>query len=128
MGKGIIMVDIPKSCKNIHGYKNGCTFGGMVCQIKHEDVMKHVENGTKPSWCPIKPFYSSGDHNTSLMDDETVMLSPKELICLLKKAPHNDIVMVEINDGKGESGVIEDVMIGGGTTKGFTFIKVSTDI
>lgn len=54
MGKGIIIVDIPKSCRNIHGDKNGCTFGGMVCQIKHEDVMKHVENGTKPSWCPIR--------------------------------------------------------------------------
>lgn len=29
MGKGIIVVDIPKSCRNIRGDKNGCTFGGM---------------------------------------------------------------------------------------------------
>lgn len=128
MAKGIIVVDIPESCRNIRGDKNGCLFGGMVCQIEQEDVMKHVKNGTKPSWCPIKPCYSSDDQNISLIDGESVVLSPKELIGLLKNAPQDDILMVEINDGKDESGVVDDVMIGGGTGKGFTYIKVGTDI
>ena len=77
-----------------------------------------------------EPCYSSSDCNTSLIEEEkeSVVLSPRELIGLLKKVPQDDIMMVEINDGNDESGVIEDVMIGGGTSKGFTFIKVSTNI
>lgn len=54
MSKGIIVVDkIPENCRNIRGEKEkGCPFGGMVYQIKQEDVMKHIEDGTKPDWCP----------------------------------------------------------------------------
>ena len=54
MAKGIIVVDLPKSCRNIRGDENGCPFGGMVCQVKQKDVMNHVVKGTKPDWCPIK--------------------------------------------------------------------------
>lgn len=54
MAKGIIVVDIPESCRNIRGDENGCPFGGMVCQICDKDVMKHTVHGTKPDWCPIK--------------------------------------------------------------------------
>lgn len=53
MERGIIVVDIPESCKNIRGDKNGCPYGGMVCQINQEDVMQHVKFGSKPDWCPI---------------------------------------------------------------------------
>lgn len=87
-----------------------------------------MRGNRRADWCPIKPCYSSDDQNISLIDGESVVLSPKELIGLLKKAPQDDILMVEINDGKDESGVVDDVMIGGGTGKGFTYIKVSTDI
>lgn len=54
MAKGIIVLDVPESCRNIRGDENGCLFGGMVCQIKQKDVMNHVVKGTKPDWCPIK--------------------------------------------------------------------------
>ena len=56
MAKGIIVVDkVPHTCQHIRGNKeDGCPFGGMVCQICNTDVMKHVKNGTKPDWCPIK--------------------------------------------------------------------------
>lgn len=54
MSKGIIVVDkAPENCRNIRGDKNGCPYGGMVCQISQEDVIEHVKNGTKPDWCPI---------------------------------------------------------------------------
>lgn len=53
MAKGIIVVDVPENCRNIRGDEKGCPFGGMACQIKQEDVMKHVSEGTKPDWCPI---------------------------------------------------------------------------
>lgn len=54
--KGIIVVDkIPKNCRNIRGdEENGCPFGGMVCQITGQDVMRHVTKGTKSDICPIK--------------------------------------------------------------------------
>lgn len=58
MAKGIIVVDLPKSCRNIRGDENGCPFGGMVCQVKQKDVMNHVVKGTKPDWCPIKEMPS----------------------------------------------------------------------
>ena len=55
MNKGIIVVDeMPGNCRNIRGDENGCPYGGMVCQITKEDVMEHVNNRTKPDWCPIK--------------------------------------------------------------------------
>lgn len=62
MAKGIIVVDLPKSCRNIRGDENGCPFCGMVCQVKQKDVMKHVENGTKPDWCPIKSLEDMKDN------------------------------------------------------------------
>lgn len=58
MAKGIIVVDVPESCRNIRGDANGCPFGGMVCQVKQKDVMNHVVKGTKPDWCPIKEMPS----------------------------------------------------------------------
>lgn len=56
MAKGIIVLnEVPKTCQHIRGNEeDGCPFGGMVCQICDTDVMKHVKNGTKPDWCPIK--------------------------------------------------------------------------
>lgn len=64
MSKGIIVVDkIPRNCRNIRGdTENGCPYGGMVCQIAHKDVMRHVQNGTKPDWCPIRPLLKKIGH------------------------------------------------------------------
>lgn len=133
MEKGIIVVDVPKLCCECPFFDVLEESNIMYCSVSElghcEHLPKFIENEyLKPDWCPIKPCYSSGDQNASLIDDESVVLSPKELIRLLKKAPQDDILMVEINDGNGESGVADDVMIGGGTGKGFTYIKVSTDI
>lgn len=130
MAKGIVVVDVPEAC----GYCACCKHDALYtryCGANKRDLMNDIDwNLEKPDWCPIKPCYSNEDSNTSLIGEEkeSVVLSPKEFIELLRKAPENDILMVEINDGKDESGVIEDVLVGGGTSKGFTFIKVSTDI
>lgn len=136
MKKGFVLVDVPDNCKecplldNLYNsigeecaYCNVAPGGVNGCRIEEEIY-------EKPDWCPIKPCYSSEDGDTSLIEGEkeSVVLSPKELIELLRKAPQDDILMVEINNGNDESGVIEDVLIGGGTIRGFTFIKVSTNI
>lgn len=126
MAKGIILVDeIPLICAECAFSQITQSGSHLFCGVKNKVIYN-----SKPDWCPIKPCYSNEDCNTSLIkgEKESVVLSPKELIGLLQKSRQDDIVMVEINDGKDESGVIEDVMIGGGTSKGFTFIKVSTDI
>lgn len=129
MAKGIIFLDkIPRTCQHIRGNKEeGCPFGGMFCQICDRDVMEHVIKGTKPDWCPIKPVYSD-DTDSANVDKESVILSPKDMVKLLERTPEDDILMVEINDGNDESGVVTDICVGGGTSKGFTYIKVSTDI
>lgn len=88
MSKGIIVVDkMSVNCRNIRGDKNGCPFGGMVCQINKEDVMEHVKNGTKPNWCPIKPMPErkalTGDlSNVTKMGEELVKVGWNE--CLEK--------------------------------------------
>lgn len=57
MAKGIIVVDMPETCRHIRGEKEkGCPFGGMVCQVNQRDVMEHLVKGSKPDWCPIKPM------------------------------------------------------------------------
>lgn len=132
MAKGIIVVDMPERCDDcpLEAY-NETFYGDELnhwCPFEYKGYTDDVRGNRRADWCPIKPCYSSDDQNISLIDGESVVLSPKELIGLLKKAPQDDILMVEINDGKDESGVVDDVMIGGGTGKGFTYIKVSTDI
>ena len=55
MAKGIIVVDMPETCRHIRGEKEkGCPFGGMVCQVTQRDVMEYLVKGSKPDWCPIK--------------------------------------------------------------------------
>ena len=60
MAKGIIVVDMPETCRHIRGEKEkGCPFGGMVCQVTQRDVMEYLVKGSKPDWCPIKEAGSS---------------------------------------------------------------------
>lgn len=54
MSKGYILVDVPENCRCIRGDEKGCQFGGMVCLVSRRDVMKHISEGTKPDWCPIR--------------------------------------------------------------------------
>lgn len=55
MAKGIIVVDMPETCRHIRGEKEkGCPFGGLVCQVNQRDVMGYLVKGSKPDWCPIK--------------------------------------------------------------------------
>lgn len=68
------------------------------------------------------------DTDSANADKESVILSPKDMVKLLERTPEDDNLMVEINGGNDESGVVTDICVGGGTGKGFTYIKVSTDI
>ena len=57
MAQGIIVVDMPETCRHIRGEKEkGCPFGGMVCQVTQRDVMEYLVKGSKPDWCPIRPI------------------------------------------------------------------------
>lgn len=47
----------------------------------------------------------------------------KELIELLKRCPPNNLIMAKIT-GEEESADITDVLVGGGTIKGFCYIAV----
>lgn len=49
----------------------------------------------------------------------------KYLIHLLQKAPENDTIFAEM-DNEEESAEILDVLIGNGTLKGFSFLKIGT--
>lgn len=63
MAKGIIVVDMPETCRHIRGEKEkGCPFGGMVCQVTQRDVMEYLVKGSKPDWCPIKPMPERANH------------------------------------------------------------------
>ena len=63
MTKGIIVVDMPETCRHIRGEKEkGCPFGGMVCQVTQRDVMEYLVKGSKPDWCPIKPMPERANH------------------------------------------------------------------
>lgn len=63
MAKGIIVVDMPETCRHIRGEKEkGCPFGGVVCQVNQRDVMGYLVKGSKPDWCPIKPMPERANH------------------------------------------------------------------
>lgn len=134
MAKGIIVLDeIPNNCFHCRLKKRpaGMSFPeDMICVVTGQSVYQYKPHniyGTKPDWCPIRPIYSD-DADSVNSDKESVILSPKDMIKLLERTPDDDILMVETNNGNDESGVVEDVCIGSGTSKGFTYIKVSTDI
>ena len=123
MAKGIIVIDdIPVICAE-------CSFANLTQnkQYFHCDAKNRTVYNAKPDWCPIMPVYSD-DTDSVNVDKESVILSPKDMIELLERTPEDDILMVEINGGNDESGVVTDVCVGVGTAKGFTYIKVSTDI
>lgn len=46
-----------------------------------------------------------------------------ELIELLQKCPQNDIIVADI-DGETESADVTDVLVGNGTIKGFSYLKI----
>lgn len=46
----------------------------------------------------------------------------KELIVLLKKCPQDDIIMADI--GEEDSADVTDVLVGNGTMRGFSYIKI----
>ena len=48
MAKGIILVDIPKSC-----YKCRFVIERTWCVAKGNDVYDYIQNQIKPDWCPI---------------------------------------------------------------------------
>lgn len=134
MAKGIIVMDMPESCERCqfsHNRIGSNHYCYIVESIGNNDAFSHPistdQYYSKPDWCPIKPVYSD-DTDSANVDKESVILSPKDMIKLLEITPEDDILMVEINDGNDESGVVTDICVGGGTAKGFTYIKVSTDI
>lgn len=72
MAKGMIVVDkIPRNCRNIRGdTENGCPHGGMVCQISLNDVMQHVQDGTRPDWCPIQHMPEKRNEHDACYDSD----------------------------------------------------------
>lgn len=46
----------------------------------------------------------------------------KEAIELLLKAPQDDIILADV--GQEESADVTDILVGNGTIKGFTYIKI----
>lgn len=52
--KGIIVVDIPKSCNECERYIDGL-FGGFGCTVNGKFIsVNGSDKKTKPYWCPIK--------------------------------------------------------------------------
>lgn len=51
------------------------------------------------------------------------ILTVRDLIELLQKCPQDNVILAEI-DGEEESAEISDVLIGGGTTNGVTYLKI----
>ena len=53
-----------------------------------------------------------------------------ELIVLLKKAPQDDIILADIgqDESAGVSGMLtaSDVLVGNGTVRGITYLKIET--
>lgn len=71
MAKGIIVVDMPETCRHIRGEKEkGCPFGGMVCQVTQRDVMEHLVKGSKPYWCPVRPIPERVDEHDTHYDSD----------------------------------------------------------
>ena len=57
MNKGIVVVDIPKTCDQCPIRHPGCA----RCQItgkstSHTSAGKLIDQKTRPGWCPIKPM------------------------------------------------------------------------
>lgn len=55
--KGIIVVDIPKDCRECGRYRIG-NYGVLSCGVNGWFISEYVDckNYMKPDWCPIKPI------------------------------------------------------------------------
>lgn len=50
--KAILILDMPEKCTLC----DLCNFGSATCCADGSDIEEEMSNGTKPSWCPLKPM------------------------------------------------------------------------
>lgn len=68
MAKGFVEIDIPESCNDCELRHKGMMFDHCISPRRFygRHITNHVENGTKPDWCPINKF---PDINTIKVED-----------------------------------------------------------
>ena len=60
MSKAVLVIDMPKRCKDCFRYQADAWFGGSCKQVKDESGWnKHIDADDEYSvqnWCPLKPY------------------------------------------------------------------------